>query len=85
MGTVGFPCLRYAENATGSDDSKLRYPGWGGRRPASALEAPGQTRLLEAPRQGAGWIFLDWKAPDEGGKVAAYWLLKIRRGGRLAV
>nr|VFK46377.1 MAG: Fibronectin type III domain-containing protein [Candidatus Kentron sp. TC] len=68
--------LRYAENATGSDDAKLKYLGWGGRRPASALEAPGQTRSLEAPRQGAGWIFLDWKAPNQGGKVAAY---KVQR------
>ena len=68
--------LRYAENETDSDDSKLKYLGWGGRRPANALRQPGQTRALEAPRQGAGWIFLDWKAPDEGGKVAAY---KIQR------
>nr|VFK23165.1 MAG: Fibronectin type III domain-containing protein [Candidatus Kentron sp. MB]VFK28344.1 MAG: Fibronectin type III domain-containing protein [Candidatus Kentron sp. MB]VFK74212.1 MAG: Fibronectin type III domain-containing protein [Candidatus Kentron sp. MB] len=68
--------LRYAENVTDSDDAKLKYLGWGGRRPASALESPGQTRSLEAPRRGAGWIFLDWKAPDEGGKVAAY---KVQR------
>nr|VFK77918.1 MAG: hypothetical protein BECKSD772D_GA0070982_100377 [Candidatus Kentron sp. SD] len=68
--------MRYAENVTGSDSTKLKYLGWGGRRPASALEPPGQTRSLEAPRQGAGWIFLDWKAPDEGGKVTAY---KVQR------
>ncbi|NNJ84324.1 MAG: fibronectin type III domain-containing protein [Gammaproteobacteria bacterium] len=33
-------------------------------------------RSLESPRRGAGWIFLDWKAPDDGGKVAAY---KVQR------
>lgn len=31
------------------------------------MKPPGQTRTLESPRRGAGWIFLDWKAPDEGG------------------
>jgi hypothetical protein len=36
------------------------------------LEAPGQSRVLEAVRQGAGWVFLDWKEPADGGKVAAY-------------
>ena len=32
----------------------------------------GQARTLEAPRQGDGWVFLDWKEPVDGGKVAAY-------------
>jgi len=43
------------------------------------LEVPGQARTLEAPRQGEGWIFLDWKAPTDGGKVAAY---KVKRRQR---
>ncbi|VFN01144.1 MAG: hypothetical protein BECKG1743D_GA0114223_103268 [Candidatus Kentron sp. G] len=50
--------LRYAENETDFDDSKLKYLGWGARRPASALAPPGQTRSLEAPagaRVGSSW------------------------------
>ena len=55
--------------------------GWGGRAAATALEVPGQARSLEAPQQGEGWIFLDWKKPADGGAVAAY---KIERRERPA-
>jgi len=68
--------LRYAENITHFDDASLKHLGWGGRRTRTGLEVPGQTRSLEAPRQGAGWITLDWKEPNDGGKVAAY---KVQR------
>ena len=64
--------LRYAENTVDFDDEKLKLLGWGGRKAKTSLEAPGQVRVLEAPRQGEGWIFLDWKEPSDGGKVAAY-------------
>ena len=40
---------------------------------------PGQTCLLEAPKQGAGWLFLDWKKPADGGSINAY---KVRRRER---
>ena len=36
-------------------------------------------RQLEAPKQGDGWVFLDWKQPTEGGRVSAY---KIQRRQR---
>jgi len=62
--------LRYAENTVDFDDDKLKLIGWGGRKAKTSLEAP---------RQGEGWIFLDWKAPTDGGKVAAY---KIQRRER---
>lgn len=68
--------LRYAENTVDFDDDKLKLLGWGGRKAKTSLETPGQTRSLEAPRQGEGWVFLDWKDPVDGGKVAAY---KIQR------
>ena len=71
--------LRYAENTVDFDDDKLKLIGWGGRKAKTSLEAPGQARTLEAPRQGEGWIFLDWKAATDGGKVAAY---KIQRRER---
>ena len=35
--------------------------------------------MLEAPKQGKGWVFLDWKAPADGGKVGAY---KVQRRNR---
>lgn len=63
--------LRYAENTVASPD-QLGLIGWSGRSAAAALEPPGQSRALEAPRRGAGWVFLDWKEPAEGGKPAAY-------------
>jgi hypothetical protein len=71
--------LRYAEDAVNYDDAKLTALGWGGKAAATALEVPGQPRSLEAPRQGEGWIFLDWKQPADGGAVAAY---KIERRER---
>ena len=71
--------LRYAENNVGMDDDKLKLLGWGGRKDPTALEVPGQTRALEAPQEGEGWIFLDWKSPTDGGKVASY---KIERRER---
>lgn len=71
--------LRYAENTVDFDDDLLKLIGWGGRAAKTTLAAPGQARTLEAPRQGEGWIFLDWKEPVDGGKVAAY---KIQRRER---
>jgi len=73
--------LRYAEDAVNYDDAKLTALGWGGRAEATALEIPGQARALEAPQQGEGWVFLDWKKPVDGGAVAAY---KIERRERPA-
>ena len=63
--------LRYAE-ITAANPDQLGLIGWSGPRPAASLQAPGQPRVLEAGRQGAGWVFLDWKEPTDGGKVAAY-------------
>ncbi len=73
--------LRYAEDAVNYDDAKLTALGWGGRAAATALEVPGQARSLEAPSQGQGWVFFDWKKPADGGAVAAY---KIERRERPA-
>ena len=68
--------IRYAENTVNFDDDKLKLIGWAGKRAATPLARPGQARLLEAPKQGAGWVFLDWKAPTEGGRPKAY---KVQR------
>ena len=71
--------LRYAEDAVNYDDAKLTALGWGGKADPTPLGIPGQPRALEAPRQGEGWVFLDWKKPADGGAVAAY---KIERRER---
>ncbi|MCL4216621.1 MAG: fibronectin type III domain-containing protein, partial [Candidatus Hydrogenedentes bacterium] len=66
--------LAYAENLTNDNDAQLSLIGWGARATPtpSVLELPGQPRDLEAPKQGEGWVFLDWKTPADGGKVATY-------------
>ena len=71
--------IRYAENTVDFDDDKLKLIGWAGRKAATPLAPPGQARLLEAPKQGEGWVFLDWKAPVEGGAVSAYKVMRRER------
>ncbi len=68
--------IRYAENTVNYDDDKLKLIGWAGKKAKTPIAAPGQTRLLEAPKQGKGWVFLDWKTPADGGKPRAY---KVQR------
>ena len=71
--------INYAENTVDFDDDKLKLIGWAGRKTATALAVPGQARLLEAPRQGEGWVFLDWKKPTDGGRPAAYKVMRRER------
>jgi len=73
--------IRYAENTVNFDDDKLKLIGWAGKKAATPLALPGQARLLEAPKQGAGWVFLDWKAPLDGGKPKAYKIQRRLRAG----
>jgi len=72
--------IRYAENTVNYDDDKLKLIGWAGKKAATALQPPGQSRLLEAPKQGDGWVFLDWKAPLNGGRPKAYKIQRRLRG-----
>ncbi|MBU1320465.1 MAG: fibronectin type III domain-containing protein [candidate division Zixibacteria bacterium] len=71
--------IRYAENTVDFDDDKLKLIGWAGRAASTALELPGQPRLLETVQQGEGWVMLDWKAPSEGGKPSAYKVMRRER------
>jgi hypothetical protein len=73
--------IRYAENTVNFDDDKLKLLGWSGNQTPTALIPPGEVRQLEAPKQGDGWVFLDWKQPAEGGRVSAY---KVQRRERPA-
>jgi hypothetical protein len=71
--------IRYAENKVDYDDDKLKLIGWAGKKNPTPLAIPGQARLLEAPKQGEGWVFLDWKAPADGGVPAAYKVMRRER------
>ena len=71
--------IRYAENTVNFDDNKLNLIGWAGKKTKTPLAPPGQARLLEAPKQGAGWVFLDWKKPANGGRVSAYKVMRRER------
>jgi len=71
--------IRYAENTVDFDDDKLKLIGWAGKKAPTPLAIPGQARLLEAPRQGDGWVFLDWKAPVDGGTPSAYKVMRRER------
>ena len=64
--------LNYAEDAVHGNDAKLAAQGWSGRAEPTPLQAPGQPRTLEAPKEGSGWLHLDWKKPVDGGKSAFY-------------
>jgi len=75
--------IRYAENTVNFDDDKLKLIGWAGKKAKTPLTSPGQVRLLEASKQGKGWLFLDWKAPADGGKPKAY-KVQRRSGGSWA-
>ena len=68
--------LRHAETIADFDDDLLKRIGWSGRKAKTRLLPPGQCQTLAAPRQGEGWVFLDWWEPIDGGKPAAY---KIQR------
>lgn len=73
--------IRYAENTVNFDDDKLKLIGWAGKKEATPLAPPSQARLLEAPKQEAGRVFLDWKAPLDGGKPKAYKVQRRLRSG----
>lgn len=64
--------LRYAENTVKHNHAKLEKLHWGGRGASTPLEAPGQVLSLSAPREGNGWILLEWREPVDGGRPGAY-------------
>jgi len=73
--------LRYAENASGFDDTQLKCLGWSARRKKRSLAKPNQPRLLimeytpsavGKTTETKGPIRLSWKPPVGGGKPAVY-------------
>ena len=55
---------------------RVAHPAW-----QSLHGIAGCLRLTGSPKQGEGWVFLDWKEPIDGGQVAAY---KVQRRERPA-
>jgi hypothetical protein len=70
--------LRYAENISNFQDEVLKHLGWSGRRPKCQIPAPGQPGTLRADIKDGGYL-LQWKAPPDGGPVAAYIVQKRLR------
>jgi hypothetical protein len=71
--------LRYAEIAVREQPEKLNLVGWAPRSTGSTLKAPGEVRDIAVLAEGEGWLVLDWKAPVDGGVVAAYTIQRRRR------
>jgi hypothetical protein len=71
--------LRYAQVAVRDTPEKLNLVGWGPRSTGSRLESPGEVRDIAVMGEGEGWLVLDWKAPVDGGIVAAYTIQRRRR------
>jgi Fibronectin type III domain len=68
--------LRFLELKAKKNEALLNEFGWGLPDDPTKLEKPGQPRTLEAPAQGAGFLFLDWKEAIDGGAVVNY---KVQR------
>jgi hypothetical protein len=63
------------------DAARLQLVGWGRRRKPTRNERiePGQVSTLEVRQEGPGWVALVWKAPFDGGTVAAYRIQRRKR------
>ena len=64
--------LRWAEAVFREHPERLAVFNWGLPRPKKPLQPPGQTRDIVVLGEGVNWVILDWKAPVDGGEVAAY-------------
>lgn len=73
--------LKYAEYAAGEDTEKLAQLGWSPRREGTPLQPPGEVREIELVEEGATWVVIRWKAPLNGGPVAAYRLERKQDAG----
>jgi len=67
------------KSANPHSDASPKKLGWAGRAERSSTPAPEQVRNLEAVNQGPGWLKLDWKAPNEGGKPVSYRIESFNR------
>ncbi len=73
--------IKYAEVAVRDVPEKLSQIGWGQRGRGSALDRPGEVRDMGVRAEGDNWVVFDWKAPVDGGAVAAYKIQSRNRDG----
>lgn len=64
--------IDYLSSLTDNDAEELASIGWIVDSGSGAKQSPGQPRALEIVNQTDGSIFLDWKNPTSGGRVASY-------------
>ena len=77
MNAVMKQTIRHAENLAQGNAGKLKSIGWSAPRPRGRSARtgripPGQVHVLEVVEQGRDSVSLRWKAPADGGRVAAY-------------
>jgi hypothetical protein len=72
--------LRYAEIMVRHHPEKLMRLGWGGRRPRTPLQPPGEVRDTTILAEGDTYLTLAWNPPLDGGRVAAYTIQRKRPG-----
>ena len=63
--------IDYTKSISDNDETELASIGWGVPG-AATKQSPGQPRALEIINQTETSIFLDWKNPTDGGRVASY-------------
>jgi hypothetical protein len=78
--------LRYAEVINREAPDKLLSLGWAPPRSPTRSGSPGrvppgQVRNLAIRGEGATWVMLEWEAPADGGRVAAYNIRRRLRKG----
>lgn len=64
--------IKFLETKTNNDPEQLATIGWIVDSGSGAKQPPGQPRALEIVNQTDASIFLDWKSPTNGGRVASY-------------
>jgi len=73
--------IKYAEVAVRDEPEKLSQIGWAERGRGNALEPAGEVRAIDVKAEGDDWVVFDWKAPVDGGAVAAYTIQRRNRAG----
>jgi hypothetical protein len=85
MTNVAKKVIGYAEVINRDTPENLLSLGWAPvrspSRPGSSSVAPGQVKNLVVREQGINSVLLQWKAPADGGGVAAYNILRRPRQG----
>lgn len=64
--------IDYLASKTNNDPEQLATVGWIVDAGSGTKQPPGQPRALEIVNQTDASIFLDWKNPNGGGRVASY-------------